>query len=98
MMEDVKSGKINCIVVKDLSRLGRDYIETGNYIENVFPFLNVRFLSVTDGFDTVNGDGAEAMVKVSVSPLLVVTSAVMVFRPEPPQVFSPKVAVHLVPS
>lgn len=62
MMEDVKSGKINCIVVKDLSRLGRDYIETGNYIENVFPFLNVRFLSVTDGFYTVNGDGAEAMV------------------------------------
>lgn len=62
MMEDVKSGKINCIVVKDLSRLGRDYIETGNYIKNVFPFLNVRFLSVTDGFDTVNGDGAEAMV------------------------------------
>ncbi len=62
MMEDVKSGKINCIVVKDLSRLGRDYIETGNYIENVFPFLNVRFVSVTDGFDTVNGDGVEAMV------------------------------------
>lgn len=62
MMEDVKNGSINCIVVKDLSRLGRDYIETGNYIENVFPFLNVRFVSVTDGFDTVNGDGAEAMV------------------------------------
>lgn len=62
MMEDVKNGKINCIVVKDLSRLGRDYIETGNYIENVFPFLNVRFVSVTDGFDTVNGDGVEAMV------------------------------------
>lgn len=62
LMEDIKSGKINCIVVKDLSRLGRDYIETGNYIENVFPFLNVRFVSVTDGFDTVNGDGAEAMV------------------------------------
>lgn len=62
LMEDVKSGKINCIVVKDLSRLGRNYIETGNYIENVFPFLNVRFVSVTDEFDTVNGDGAEAMV------------------------------------
>lgn len=62
LMEDIKSGKINCIVVKDLSRLGRDYIETGNYIENVFPFLNVRFVSVTDGCDTVNGDGAEAMV------------------------------------
>ena len=62
MMEDVKSGKINCIVVKDLSRFGRNYIETGNYIENVFPFLNVRFVSVTDEFDTVNGDGVEAMV------------------------------------
>lgn len=62
LMEDVKSGKINCIVVKDLSRLGRNYIETGNYIENVFPFLNVRFISVTDEFDTVNGDGVEAMV------------------------------------
>lgn len=62
LMEDVKSRKINCIVVKDLSRLGRNYIETGNYIENVFPFLNVRFISVTDEFDTVNGDGVEAMV------------------------------------
>ncbi len=62
LMEDVKSGKINCIVVKDLSRLGRNYIETGNYIENVFPFLSVRFVSVTDGFDTTNGDGMEAMV------------------------------------
>lgn len=62
MMEDVMSGKINCIVVKDLSRFGRNYIETGNYIENVFPFLNVRFVSVTDKFDTVNGDGVEAMV------------------------------------
>ena len=62
MMEDVMSGKINCIVVKDLSRFGRNYIETGNYIENVFPFLNVRFVSVTDEFDTVNGDGVEAMV------------------------------------
>lgn len=62
LMEDVKSGKINCIVVKDLSRLGRNYIETGNYIENVFPFLNVRFVSVTDEFDTINGDVIEAMV------------------------------------
>ena len=62
LMEDIKSDRINCIVVKDLSRLGRNYIETGNYIENVFPFLNVRFVSVTDAFDTLNGAGVESMV------------------------------------
>lgn len=62
LMEDAKRGKINCIVVKDLSRLGRDYIETGNLIENIFPFLDVRFVSVTDGFDTLCGGGMESTV------------------------------------
>ena len=62
LMNDVKTGKVNCIVVKDLSRLGRNYIETGNLIENVFPFLNVRFIAVTDNFDTNEGGGAENMV------------------------------------
>ena len=49
LMDDVKAGKVNCIVVKDLSRFGRDYIETGNYFEKIFPFLGVRFISITDG-------------------------------------------------
>lgn len=62
LMEDAKRGRINCIVVKDLSRLGRDYIETGNLIENIFPFLNVRLVSVTDGFDTLSGGGMESTV------------------------------------
>lgn len=62
LMEDVKRGRINCIVVKDLSRLGRNYIETGNLIENVFPFLDIRFVAVTDGFDTKNGNGMDGMV------------------------------------
>ena len=53
MMDDVKAGKINCIIVKDLSRFGRDYLETGNYIETILPFLGVRFISVNDHFDTV---------------------------------------------
>lgn len=48
MMEDIKHGKINCVIVKDLSRLGRNYVETSNYIERVFPFFHVRFLAVTD--------------------------------------------------
>lgn len=62
LMEDVKRGVVNCIVVKDLSRLGRNYIETGSLIENVFPFLKVRFVAVTDSFDTKDGSGMEAMV------------------------------------
>ena len=53
MMDDVKAGSINCIIVKDLSRFGRDYLETGNYIETILPFLGVRFISVNDHFDTV---------------------------------------------
>lgn len=56
MMEEVKWGKIDCIVVKDLSRLGRNYLEIGSYIETIFPILNVRFIAVTDQFDTLTAD------------------------------------------
>lgn len=52
LMTDVRMGKIKCIVVKDLSRFGRNYIETGNYIEKVFPFLGVRFIAIGDSFDS----------------------------------------------
>ena len=52
LMEDIKDGKINCILVKDLSRFGRDYLETTNFIEVILPFLGVRFISVNDHFDT----------------------------------------------
>ena len=54
MMADIRERKINCILVKDLSRFGREYLEMGNYIEKVFPFLGVRFISVNDKFDTEN--------------------------------------------
>jgi len=59
LMEDVKKGIINCIVVKDLSRFGRNYLETGNYIETIFPLLNVRFIAVTDHFDTLTTSQSE---------------------------------------
>ena len=59
MMEKVKRGEINCIVVKDLSRFGRNYKETGNYLERIFPFLNVRFIAVTDNFDTLTAERNE---------------------------------------
>lgn len=52
LMQDVRTGEINCVIVKDLSRFGRNYLETGNYIEKIFPFLGVRFIAVADGYDT----------------------------------------------
>lgn len=52
LLQDIRLGKINCVIVKDLSRLGRNYLEAGNYIEKIFPFLGVRFIAVADGFDT----------------------------------------------
>lgn len=54
MINKVKTGIINTIIVKDFSRLGRDYIETGNYIENIFPRYNVRFISILDSYDSYN--------------------------------------------
>lgn len=56
LMDDVRTGKINCIVVKDLSRFGRNYKETGSYLEQVFPFLGVRFVAVNDNFDTLTAE------------------------------------------
>ena len=56
MMEEVRKGRINCIVVKDLSRFGRNYKETGNYLERIFPFLGVRFIAVNDNFDTLTAE------------------------------------------
>lgn len=56
MMQDMKDGKIDCIVVKDLSRLGRNYLEAGNYLEQIFPFFRVRFISITDGYDSNSPD------------------------------------------
>ncbi len=54
LMEDVRKGKITCIVVKDLSRLGRNYMETGEFLERVCPQLGLRFISVNDGYDSAS--------------------------------------------
>ena len=56
MMQDIKEGNIDCVIVKDLSRLGRNYVEAGSYIERVFPFFNVRFISVNDHYDSFRDD------------------------------------------
>lgn len=54
MMADIKAGKINCIVVKDLSRFGRDHLEAGTYIEKIFPVLGVRFIAINDHYDSLH--------------------------------------------
>lgn len=55
LIQDISNGKIECVIVKDLSRIGRDHITVGYYIEEFFPSKNVRFVSVTDQFDTIDG-------------------------------------------
>ena len=52
MMQDVRKKNIDCVIVKDLSRFGRNHIETGNYIQRIFPFMGVRFIALADGIDT----------------------------------------------
>ena len=58
MMADIRAGRINCVVVKDLSRFGRNAMEAGDYLERVFPFLGVRFISIGDGFDSSEPNAA----------------------------------------
>ena len=57
LLDDVRAFKVNCIIVKDFSRFGRNSIEVGYFTQQVFPLFNVRFISVSDGFDSDNHKG-----------------------------------------
>lgn len=61
LLADVRIGKINCIIVKDLSRFGRDYLTVGNYISRVFPFMQVRFIAINDGFDSIRPSDIDSL-------------------------------------
>ncbi len=64
LLKDIKAGKINCIAVKDLSRFGRSYIEIGHYLENIFPCMGIRFISVNDFFDNYKTDNDGIIVSL----------------------------------
>lgn len=66
MMSDIEAGRVNCVIVKDLSRFGRDYIESGRYIQKVFPALGVRFIALTDHYDSVHADAGESGIVLPV--------------------------------
>lgn len=66
MMEDIRIGRINCIIVKDMSRFGREYLEISNYIEKVFPFLGVRFISINDNLDTKDGIKSDKSYEIAI--------------------------------
>lgn len=70
MMELVKAGKIQVIVTKDYSRLGRDYLEVGNYMECIFPVLQVRYISVNDSYDSANSFGSTGGMSVALKNLV----------------------------
>lgn len=70
LMDDVRNHIVDCIIVKDLSRFGRDYLETGNYIEKILPFLGVRFIAVTDSFDSMAKDAANGKLAMNIKNLV----------------------------
>lgn len=69
MMQEVADGNINCVIVKDLSRLGREYIETGRYLRRVFPTYGVRFIAITDNIDTAQENSSDDLT-VSVKNIM----------------------------
>lgn len=70
LLQSVRFGEINCVIVKDLSRFARNYLEAGNYIEKIFPFLGVRFVAVTDGFDTASEESGDRQMDARIRNLI----------------------------
>ena len=70
MLEDLRNGKATCVLVKDLSRFSRDYIDAGNYLEKVFPFMGVRFISVTDSFDSFSANADQNALMIPMKNML----------------------------
>ena len=70
MVADMRAGKFDCVIVKDLSRLGRNYLEAGNYLESIFPIFGIRFISITDRYDSLTSKATEDGLIVSLKNLI----------------------------
>ena len=70
MIQDIKKGFVNCVVVKDLSRFGRNFIETGRYLEQIFPLWGVRFIAICDGIDSGQGFSSKERILIPFKNLI----------------------------
>ena len=70
MMADIRAGKVNCVIVKDLSRFGRNFIEAGKYLQQIFPFMGVRFISINDNYDSLTSDPSTDSLLVPLKNLI----------------------------
>lgn len=70
LLNGVSNGSIKCIVVKDFSRFGRNYLEAGDYLEQIFPFMGVRFISINDSYDSLRNNGATAGIDIGLKNLI----------------------------
>ena len=70
MLSDIREGKIKALVIKDFSRFSRDYIEAGNLLENIFPAMGVRFISVVDRYDSFETDGSASSLLIPLKNLI----------------------------
>lgn len=70
LMTDIKSGRIKCLVVRDLSRFGRDYIETGTYLERIFPQIGLRFIAIKENYDNFDTDGSNESLMIPLQNMI----------------------------
>lgn len=68
LLQQVRQGSIGCILVKDMSRFSRDYIELGTYLNQVFPFMGVRFIAVNDHYDSREHEGSTIGMETARKP------------------------------
>ena len=70
LLEAVKKGEIDCIIVKDLSRFGRNYLEVSKYIEQIFPYIGIRFIAINDNYDSNNHKGTTAEIDIPIRNMI----------------------------
>ena len=97
LQDDMKSGEIGCVVVKDFSRFGRDYLEVGFYIEYIFPLLQIRFISINDSYDSAARSKAaiRRMIPESVSPISISRIAFVDINPGIKSIISPIIILSI---